>query len=225
MSRTLRFILAGAGLIVLIIIAWFVLLGPLSSDLAAVSTSIGEEKTRLAVVQAKLAQAEVTRAEGKKNQARLLELVKILPGSDEVPSLLLQIQALADESGVQFVSITPDEAVESRPVRILPFSVEVSGSFFDVCDFMYRVEQLVEGPGRLLVVKQLDISVAETVGQATDGTILGGQGELSPELNASMILYAFDTGGVPLAAADTSPAVNETTTSTTTSTTTEASGS
>ena len=72
-------------------------------DIATVSANIEAEKTKLATALAELAAAETTQAEGMENQARLLELAKMVPYSEEIPSLMLQIQDLADQSGIEFI--------------------------------------------------------------------------------------------------------------------------
>lgn len=188
MSRKIRFVLGIIALVIVIALCWFFLLSPLRADIAATEESIDAERTKLATAQAKLAQAEVTREEGKKNQARLLELAKMVPNSEEIPSLLIQIQDLADQSGIEFLTITPGDPLDSDGFRILPLVLEFSGTYFDLSDFVYRAEQMVAGPGRLLAVKQLGLDLGQTTGTgASRGT------SASPELRVSMTLYAFET--------------------------------
>lgn len=194
MSRKLRFAAVGVGLLIIIVAAWFLLLSPLREEIATLETSIETEQANLATAQAKLAQAEVTKAEGKQNQARLLELAKMVPFSAEVPSLLLQIQDLADQSGIEFTSVTPGDELDAGDFRILPLSLEFTGTFFDLSDFVFRAEQLVAGPGRLLAVKQVDLAL---LGEAA-GT--GGEGG-SPLLKVSMMVYAFESSTAAAAAA------------------------
>ncbi len=193
MSRRLRFVVAGLGLVVIIAAAWFLLFAPLREDIAAVSTSIEQEKDKLAAATAKLAQAETTRAEGKENQARLLELAKMVPYSEEIPSLMLQIQDLADQSGIEFTSVAPGQPMIQQGYQIIPLSLQFTGTYFDMSDFVYRAEQLVAGPGRLLAVKQIDLQL---------GGVADAEGDsISPFLSVGVVLYAFQTGGDPLTAA------------------------
>lgn len=190
MSRRLRFVVAAVGLIVIVVLAWMLLLSPLRADIASVSDRIATEQTRLATAQAKLAQAEMTRAEGKINQARLLELAKMVPFSSEVPSLLLQIQDLADQAGIDFMSITPGARTQLDGYQVLPLSLEFTGTFFDLSDFVWRAEQLVAGPGRLLALKQLDLDLGG--GSSSGSEFLD---TTSPVLRVNMTIYAFASGG------------------------------
>ena len=182
MNRRLLYGLIVAGLIVVVALVWFFVLSPMRNDIASTEDAIQTEQTRLAAAQAELAQANVTRQEGSRIQARLLELAKMVPPSEEIPSLLLQIQALADQSGITFMAITPGDLIQSNGFRILPLQVEFAGTFFPLNDFMYRVERMVAGPGRLLATKQLNLQLGDLT---ADGQ----------ELKVIMTIYAFEMAG------------------------------
>jgi Tfp pilus assembly protein PilO len=200
MSRKMRMALSGVALLVIVAMAWFFLISPLRANIAATDSAIATESTRLAAAQAKLAQAEVTRAEGKKNQARLLELAKMVPINDQVPSLLVQIQDLADQSGIKFISVSPGSPTDSGLFQMIPLALQFSGSYFNLKDFAYRVEQLVASPGRLLTVKSVQLQLG---GQTTAGST--APAKAGPDLTVSMTLYAFSmdqAGAAPPAVAD-----------------------
>ncbi len=211
MTRKLRFAIAGIGLVVIVFLAWFLLLDPLRGDIRATSETIEAEQIKLATAQTKLAQAEVTRAEGRQNQARLLELAKMVPSSAEMPSLLLQIQDLADQSGIEFISVTPGQPSQAEGFQVLPLSLEFTGTFFDLSDFVFRAEQLVAAPGRLLALKQLDLRLGGTETDSPAGE------DSSPTLGVRMVLYAFETastgaGGGPIPVDTAEPAGEDDTT-------------
>jgi type IV pilus assembly protein PilO len=193
MSRRIRFILVVIAVIAVVAVCWFMVLNPLRGDIATTNASIEAEQTKLVAARAKLAQAETTRQEGKRNQARLLELAKMVPDSEEIPSLLLQIQDLADQSGIDFISITPGKPIQSGAFWIIPLELQLSGTYFDLSDFVYRAEQMAAGPGRLLAIKNLNLLLASQA--ATES---GPAPSQSPSLGLSMTMYAFEI--VPAAA-------------------------
>jgi Tfp pilus assembly protein PilO len=178
-------ILMGVGLVVFAAAVWFLVLSPMRGDIATTEAAIQDQQSKLSVAEGARDQAAETKAEGKRNQARLLELAKMMPASDELPSLLLQIQDLADQSGIDFISITPGEANEADGVefQILPLDLQFTGTFFDLSDFVYRAEQMVAGPGRLLAVKSISLALSSTAPS------LGGA--VSPDLEVSLSLLAF----------------------------------
>ena len=142
MSRLIRLILLGLVLVVIVVACWFLLLSPLRAEIADTDESISAEQEKLSVAQTRLAQAEQTKAEGKQNQVRLLELAKMVPDSEEMPSLLIQINDLASKAGVQFMSISTGSGKESAEYGFssVPLSLELKGTFFDLHDFIYRAE-------------------------------------------------------------------------------------
>ena len=123
----------------------------------------------------------------------MLELAKMIPPDGELPSLILQIQDLADKAGIDWLRITPSAALEggADTYEILPLTLEFTGTFFDISDFIYRAEQMVAGPGRLLTVKSLDLRI---------GDVGPTPGVSHPELGVTMTMYAFmyDVALVPV---------------------------
>lgn len=179
MSRRNLYILVALGLVVVLAAYYFLLLSPLRTSIAETESSIATEQQTLAQNKAKLAQMEQTRREAAKNQATLIELSKMVPESTELPSLLLQIQDLATESGIDFMTISPSEPQPAGSAEIIALSIAIQGSFFDINDFLYRAEQMVAGPGRLLAVKQISFALG------------GDTYATSPDLASQVTLYAF----------------------------------
>ncbi len=208
MSRTLRLIIVGVVLVVIIILAWFFLISPLRSDIDAVEASIETERASLSAAQAQLAQAEAIREEGEKNRGMLLELAKMVPEGEQIPSLLLQIQDLADQSGIAFIAVTPGDPIQSGDFDVIPLELEFTGTYFDLSDFVYRAEQMVAGPGRLLAVKNLDLQLAQDAGATGSGV------DVSPLLAVSMTLYAFEMAAATEGTTTTTSSGGSTTTTT-----------
>lgn len=177
MSRRNVYILAALGLVVVAAAYYFLLLSPLRTNIKDTEALITTEQQTLAVNKAKLDQMQQTRGEAAKNQATLMELSKMLPENTELPSLLLQIQDFATESGIDFLTISPEPPAPSGSVEIVSLQLSITGNFFDINDFLYRAEQMVAGPGRLLAVKKVEF--------------IEDPNEKFPHLKSSVTLYAF----------------------------------
>jgi Tfp pilus assembly protein PilO len=192
---------------------WFLVLNPVRGDIAATKTSIEDQQLQLASAQLQLDQAEATREEGRRNQVRLLELAKMVPSSQELPSLLLQIQDLADLSGIAFIAVTPGDLItpDTGNFVILPLDLQFVGTYFNVSDFAYRAEQMAAGPGRLLAIKSLSLDLGGQVLSSSD---------VSPLLAVSMTLYAFLQEGTSASSAPSSSGGTGSSGSTATSTST-----
>lgn len=185
MSRRFKLILAAVGIVVVALLAFFLLINPIRGEIDDLRTQIDAEKVRIQKAEDELRLAEQTEREGRKNQARMLELAKMIPRDPEVPSLILQVQDLADKAGIDWIQIAPGEPqpVEGLQYAVVPLSLSFSGSFYDVTDFMYRSEQMVAGPGRLLTVKTLSLTPEDVVGR-------------NVTLAVRMTMYAFVMQGV-----------------------------
>jgi len=180
MSRRNIYILSGLLLVVIAAAYWFFLLSPLRTRIAEVDQEIEGQLTLLTQNQAQLAVLERARLDAPWNEARLIELAKMMPQRTEVPSLILQIQDLATESGIDFMTISPGAPTEAGMYQVVPLSLQFTGSFFDLNDFIYRAEQMAAGPGRILTVKTLSLAL---VGEDVAKT--------SPRLTVGLTLYAF----------------------------------
>ncbi len=179
MSRRNIYILVALGLVVVAAAYYFLALSPLLTSIKDTEASIATEQQTLSDNKNKLAQMQQTREEAAKNQATLMELSKMLPEGTELPSLLLQIQDLATESGIDFMTISPASPQAAGSVEIVSLALSIKGSFFDINDFLYRAEQMVAGPGRLLAVKSVSFGLGAEMYAA------------SPDLTSEVTLYAF----------------------------------
>ena len=64
-------------------------------------------------------------------------------------------------------------------MEIVSLALSIEGSFFDINDFLYRAEQMVAGPGRLLAVKSVSFALG------------GDMYAASPDLTSAVTLYAY----------------------------------
>ncbi len=180
MSRRNIYIIAAVVLVLIVVAYWFLLLDPLRGKITAVDTQIETEMNTLAQNQAQLAQLEQTKLDARRNQGRIVELAKMVPARTELPSLLLQIQDLATESGIEFMTIAPSVATSAGLYEYVTLGAKFEGTFFDLNDFIYRAEQMAAGPGRILAVKSLNLAPkSEDLAKA------------SPRLEVTMTMNAF----------------------------------
>ena len=136
----------GLALVVVVAGYWFFLLSPMKADVAEKDKAITTEEAKMQAAQVQLASLQDQQKQAAANQATLIELAKMMPAAKEVPSLLIQIQDLAIEAGIGFMTINPGQAAAAGTYSSMPLSLEFQGTFFDINDFLYRVEQMVAGP-------------------------------------------------------------------------------
>jgi Type II secretion system (T2SS), protein M len=123
-------------------------------------------------------------------------LAQAVPDRSATPGTVVQLERLADRAGVSLESIRTNTQTEYGSFAATEYEISVSGRFFDVDDFMYRLHRQVllgdnDRPrvtGRLFATRNVQISV---VGGGS-GTAGGGKGSGRPDdVVATMTIMAF----------------------------------
>ncbi len=202
--------LAVVGVLLVAIVGWYALVQPKSAQASKLSKEIG-------AAQAQLTQAQ-TAASAAKHQkpirvANLFRLVKAMPDSQDMAGILLQLNQVAQDSGITFESIKPGNPVSLTGYQVVPITVNFSGNFYDLSDFLLRLRTLVgvhhgelDATGRLFAVDTLSF----------------GQGKTGfPQIEATLTVDAFIYGALAAVggATTTTPAAPAGTGATTTSST------
>jgi Tfp pilus assembly protein PilO len=171
---------------------WFFALAPQRKDAADLATKVQAKKTELQTAKTTLAGYEKSRAGYDKNYATVVRLGKAVPEDDDVRSLLVQLDADADGTNVDFRTIqvggtsaapTPDAsataaattpppgavAVGSAGFSQMPFTFSFRGTYENLSQFLARMEkfvtlrnQQVNVTGRLMRLETIDMQVDQT---------------------------------------------------------------
>ena len=96
----------------------------------------------------------------KEREKFLKRLVVTLPSEKEIPELLSSVSDKAEKSGLEVISFTPKGEVAKNYYKIIPFVMEVRGSFEELVFFLDQVSILP----RIIAFNTLDISLKESKG-------------------------------------------------------------
>jgi Tfp pilus assembly protein PilO len=162
------YILIGLGVVVIIVAWYFLMISPKRDELSQVAQDRDGEKRQYETDKARLERLPEERSAALQAEEDLLKINKLVPIDEQVPSLIIELQQSADQAGIDFVKIAPQPAVSSGDNTIVPMEISVEGRFFDVNDFLYRVENYarLEGSdvnvsGRLVSVVTLSLEEGE----------------------------------------------------------------
>ncbi|MFA6002076.1 MAG: type 4a pilus biogenesis protein PilO, partial [Thermoleophilia bacterium] len=158
-------ILAALGVVVLIVAWYFLIISPKKSDADKVDIELQQQQKKYDEDYAKVKRITEERTAAQQTSGELLKLNKLVPADDQLPSLIVDLQHSANESGIYFMKIEPAEAIAgSDGNTIIPMELRFQGRFLEVNDFLYRVENYarMEGndiniPGRLISVVTLNM--------------------------------------------------------------------
>jgi Tfp pilus assembly protein PilO len=169
MSRRLV-VLGGLGAVLLVVLFWLLLWNPKQEQLAELDTQIADAQSLQVQLQAQIAGLRDVREQAPEVQALLAASETIVPHDPAMPSALRQLQQAATEAELTLRSVSPGrpevviaEGLAMEPGTQLvsyPVGVLLEGGYFQVVDFLRRVEDPAISP-RGFAWASLNASVLE----------------------------------------------------------------
>jgi len=205
-----------AGDLLLLVFGWFLLIGPQRSTAASIKRAAAAAEAQAAQVSAELSASTTPVTQPKQpaiKTAYLYKLSKAMPMTTDMPNLLLELNQVVQQSGVQLSSISPSPPDLSGTSAI---TLSVTGDFYSLTDLLYRLRSLVSVHNGALDVSGRLFSV-QSVGLTPTGT--------GRQLTASISLNAYTFGATATSSVPSIPITTTDTSSTDTTSTTTSSPS
>jgi hypothetical protein len=208
---------------------WFLALAPKREEAAKLEGKIATKQAAVQTAQQTLASYQASKDGYSRNYATLVRLGKAVPEDDDVRSLLVQLDAEAGGTGVDFRTIAVGGSASSAPATTgaaatvkpppgavsvgeagfsqMPFTFSFRGTFSNLSQFFARMERFVtlrnekmNVTGRLLRLESIDLQVDQD-----------GFPNIRAQIGASSYLVP-ETQGVTVGATPAGPAATQTTT-------------
>lgn len=213
MSRSFRILIAAVLAVAAVAGYWKLALAPKRQEAAKLEQQLTSAQADLASAQGTIATYRKAQRSYPVNYATDVHLGKAVPADDDSRSLLVQLDAAAKHSGVDFSSIDvgqsggstststattdttdaaslPPGAVSAGSYSELPFSLAFNGDFSGLSNFFGRLERFVTVSkgnvgidGRLLRIATIDIEPGD-----------GGWPAITAKLGASAYIVPAATG-------------------------------
>ena len=195
--------IVGAAVLVYAAAGYFMVVSPKKAE----SARLGEE---VAATQVELRDALAASAAQDDTQpiavADIFRLSTAMPNTPDMQGILVELQRIADETGIRFKSITPQSSLPVTVYQVVPIDVAFDGSFYALSDFLFRLRTLVtvrrgelHAAGRLFSVASVDFAESDR-----------GFPLLSAALKLNAYVYGLDTAGSAVPPpAETPPATTE----------------
>jgi type IV pilus assembly protein PilO len=216
-------ILGILGIVIVVIGFYFLLLSPLLQSLNEQAQAREDKQAQLEQVQQEVNELEEVRRNSPEIQRQLLELSKRIPTQPQIPTLIVQVEEIADASGVTQLSVDPEPPTAPAgggDYRVVPVTMSFDGTYDQMQDFLLRTRNLT----RLVTVTDLTYCRNPTIGEQAscevEGEASGTTNEtttLTPAVEARLDVEVqadvyFQPEGVPSGAETTAPTPQETTT-------------
>lgn len=160
----IQLVLAGLAAVLVVVLFWLLLWSPQGDEIDEVRAEIEDVEQEQATTQSRIDSLRSVRDDAPELEALLAAGNSVLPRDTALPSMLRQLQTAADESGATLSSVSPGrpQPVEEgeEGLAALSLSAQMEGSYFQVVDFLRRVEQAEITP-RGITWSDLTMSVSE----------------------------------------------------------------
>lgn len=121
---------------------FFILFKPKIGQLAELAKREAEETQKIKSTRLTLMRLQSAKKQANEINQRLVRAKEILPTESDIPSIILEIQDIANQAGIEFVSIKPGTLVPNNGFAELPLEIVIDGYFYDLVDFLYRLEKM-----------------------------------------------------------------------------------
>lgn len=186
-------IFVGVAAALLVVIAIFVLVLPKSAKIeettAAVTTAEQQERSLRVQLQA-LQEAQASAPQTKRE---IQQVEAMVPSTADLPALIRLLRDASDRAGVDLFQFSPGTPTldPSGTFSVIPTSVNVTGSYFALDEFLYRLESLP----RAAKVTSVQISPGGSSAEATTTTTSLTGNELTLQLTVEF--YTSDLSAGP----------------------------
>jgi type IV pilus assembly protein PilO len=179
-------IIAGVVAALLVLLLILFLVTPKMGEVSEARAELDEARSEQTTLESQLRALEDARDRAGEARSAIAEVERQIPPTADLPGLILLLQNAAVSSGLDLVTVTPGTPAfdAATGLSTIPVSVAATGTYFDVAEFMFRVETLPRA------------AKATSVTLAPGGTeVTFGSPELS--LSTTLELYTSDTSAGP----------------------------
>ena len=156
----------GLAIVIVATIAFMVVIRPKRAEAGRLDEQIAEMQMKVSAAQ--LASRPQQQASAIK-VADVFEVTKAMPDTDDMPGIILDLNSVAEATGIKFVSIQPSAATPKTGYTAIGITLTFEGNYFDLTDFLFRLRNLVtvrdgrlSSSGRLFTLDTLSMKESET---------------------------------------------------------------
>jgi type IV pilus assembly protein PilO len=167
-------LLIGIATIVVVALAVIVvLIVPQFGVLAKQDAELAKAQQDVTAAQATLAQRQSAKNQAAQTQADLMTLQNQIPDSPELPTLIIEMQDIANDAGLAWSKVEPKVPEVREGYSAVPIGVSLSGTWPDTVDYVRRLSRL-ERQLRIVSVNIVPLNDPNTGGSVAVSTEGGG---------------------------------------------------
>lgn len=148
-------LLVGIAIIAVVAVAVVgLLIVPQFGVISDLDAQLNQSKQDVQKANLLLAQRQSAKQEAAQTQADLMTLQNQVPDTPELPTLIIELQNIATQSGLSWIKIEPKTPEDRSGYSAVPVTVDLQGTWADTVDYVRRLERTE----RQVRVKGVDIT-------------------------------------------------------------------
>jgi Tfp pilus assembly protein PilO len=173
-------IVAGAAALALAVLLVFFLVLPKLAQISDARKSLADAVSQTSTLESQLKALQDAQENAPQSQATIDRVDQQIPPTADLPGLILLLQNAASGSGIDLTTITPAVPAfdPTTGVSTIPVSINATGTYFALTEYMYKIETLPRA------AKVLNVS-------------LSGSGSSTINLVATLNVFTSDTSAGP----------------------------
>jgi type IV pilus assembly protein PilO len=191
-----KMIAAAAGFVILAVLAVVLFVLPMYTQLGDLATQKVAAQQQLQQAQLVLARLQDAKSRSAGTEAQILQIGTEMPDSPQLPTLIMELQDIANADDISVTSFTPAEPVPAAGGKFteIAMTTQITAKWDDLLDYLTKLNEST----RLLRVTNV------TVGPAASSTTTQTSTS-DPDLTVSLTTkaYVMGTNGVISAASTT----------------------
>jgi type IV pilus assembly protein PilO len=203
-TRRQELVVAAGVALLLVVAAFFLLVKPQQNATAQARADQRAAQDTAQSLRDRIQALEAIKARASSLQAQARQAREQFPATPDLPDLVDALQDLANEAGVDLGSVSPSTPKASgiRPeLASIDTSLTVTGGYFEIEDFLGRLENLVKGadpvrvPPRSMLVRSVSLTPGGAAGTTGSASPSGAATAPPSELQATIGLVVFQLTG------------------------------
>jgi Tfp pilus assembly protein PilO len=149
------------------VLAVVLLVLPMYADLDTYATQKADAQRTLQNTQAQLAQLQSIKSRSAETEAEMLKIGTEMPDSPQLPTLIMELQDIANAAGVKVTSFSPAQPTPAAGGKYTEVSLntQLTAQWSDLLDYLRRIDKAT----RLLRVTNITISPVSSTTTLTAG--------------------------------------------------------
>ena len=153
--------IVGIAILLMAGVVYMVLIRPKRAEAGRLDEQIAEMQTKVSA--ARLA-SRPQKKDSTIKVADVFAVSKAMPDAPDMPGIILDLNSVAEATGIKFVSIQPSAATPKTGYSAIGITLTFEGNYFDLTDFLFRLRNLVavrdgrlDSSGRLFTLDTLSM--------------------------------------------------------------------